>query len=159
MDSTWSPPNPPGLPGVHLEYVEQGKVLWTPPTFFLFFTHLKSSHTQNPIPHSSPLVASKNCTYHHRRWTLRVLHWQNIGCAPTRPWLPISCLLVWLWCGTQWMASWIGASRLRGPQPLVSVTSWFTLILGSFLSTLPAVAFSHRVLMHPRLDCTYIFTY
>ena len=27
MDSTWSPPNPPGLPGVHLEYVEQGKVL------------------------------------------------------------------------------------------------------------------------------------
>ena len=27
MDSRWSPPNPPGLPGVHLEYVEQGKVL------------------------------------------------------------------------------------------------------------------------------------
>ena len=27
MDSTWSPPNPPGLPGVHLEDVEQGKVL------------------------------------------------------------------------------------------------------------------------------------
>ena len=29
MDSSWSPPNPPGLPGVHLEYVtvEQGKVL------------------------------------------------------------------------------------------------------------------------------------
>ena len=27
MESTWSPPNPPGLPGVHLEYVEQGKVL------------------------------------------------------------------------------------------------------------------------------------
>ena len=27
MDSRWRPPNPPGLPGVHLEYVEQGKVL------------------------------------------------------------------------------------------------------------------------------------
>ena len=27
MDSRWSPLNPPGLPGVHLEYVEQGKVL------------------------------------------------------------------------------------------------------------------------------------
>ena len=31
MDSRWSPPNPPGLPGVHLEYVEQGKVLLPTP--------------------------------------------------------------------------------------------------------------------------------
>ena len=38
MDSRWSPPKSPGLPGVHLEYVEQGKVLKTE------VTHAQKAH-------------------------------------------------------------------------------------------------------------------
>ena len=131
----------------------------TPPTSFLYSTPPKSSHMSNPICLCFPLGILKNpLPPSHLKVMknfLSIKSWMHVDVATVTNTLFVGLVMV--------LNTTNGSLVQNSKTAKHSITGWCRglghLNLGRFcLLTLPAVAFSHWVLMHLRSDCTYLST-
>ena len=131
----------------------------TLPTSFLYSTPPKSSHTLNPICLCFPLSISKNPFPSSHLEVMKnsslIKSWMHID---------VAAVTNTLFAGLAMALNTMNGSLVWNSKTAkCSITGWCHglghLNLGRFcLLILPAVAFSHWVLMHLHSDCTYLST-